>query len=61
MAVELSEEPDGAISGVWEYDTEIFETVTMRRLLDCYLSLLGTMADQVPGPVADLPLPGEEQ
>ncbi|MFI6193478.1 amino acid adenylation domain-containing protein [Streptomyces sp. NPDC051136] len=61
VAVELSEEPDGAVSGVWEYDTEIFEAATMRRLLDCYLSLLRTLADQVPGPVADLPLPGEEQ
>ncbi|MEV5431729.1 amino acid adenylation domain-containing protein [Streptomyces sp. NPDC052701] len=57
VAIELSEDAEGGISGFWEYDAEIFEAETMQRLLDWFLSLVRALAERAPGAIADLPLP----
>ncbi|HEY0602095.1 MAG TPA: amino acid adenylation domain-containing protein, partial [Herpetosiphonaceae bacterium] len=55
LSVFLSEEPDG-IGGLIEYNTDLFDAATIRRLIDHFRTLLAGMVAAPDQPVLTLPI-----
>lgn len=55
MTVTLSETVDG-LQGAWEYNSDLFEETTIRRMIDHYTLLLSGAMDEPDHPVSRLPL-----
>jgi amino acid adenylation domain-containing protein len=63
LLLSLFENPgSGALFGAWEYNTDLFETATIRRLGQSFTALLGGIAADPDLPIGALPLmSGEER
>src|SRR6202008_4147195 len=55
LSVELTEK-DGAYQGVMKYDSDLFDTATMRRFLSHYATLLRSIVASPEMKVSELPL-----
>ncbi|MFD7168244.1 non-ribosomal peptide synthetase [Streptomyces violascens] len=61
VTVEFTETPTGELAGVLEYDTALFDAVTMERLARHLLVLLSAAVADPARPVGELPLLDEQE
>ena len=56
LTLELTEMPNGVLSGFFEYDTDLFEAVTIDRFVTHFLTLLASIVSDADRRLYELPL-----
>ncbi|MFI3156482.1 MAG: amino acid adenylation domain-containing protein [Methylococcaceae bacterium] len=61
LALHLQEQEAGLLTGVFEYNTDLFEHTTIARLADHYLMLLQSIVNRPQARLSELPLLGQAE